>query len=143
MPFLLAFQRSIWKNCSVQNKAARLFLAEDAPSSSTQCLKLLHWLPIHLRIQHKVLTLVFKAVHGEGPQYLRDMFTHRVTSRNLRSTNRYKELHIPSVKTKTFANRSIDVVGAKWWNALPDSIKKSQNLDNFKSNLKTYLYKFH
>ena len=85
---------------SVQNKAARLVLAEDAPSSSTQCLKLLHWLPIHFRIQHKVLTLVFKAVHGERPQYLRDMFTHGVTSRNLRSTNRYKKLHIPSVKKR-------------------------------------------
>ena len=57
----------------VQVSAARVVLGRKALESSTRFLKQLHWLPIHLRIEDKVLTLVFKPLNGTAPQYLKDM----------------------------------------------------------------------
>ena len=48
----------------VQVSAARALLGRKAHKSSTRFLKQLHWLPIHLRIEDKILTLVFKPLKG-------------------------------------------------------------------------------
>ena len=55
----------------VQNIAAKLVLNWEY--SAHECLKKLHWLPVRLRIKHKVLTLLFKSLRGESPKYLREM----------------------------------------------------------------------
>ena len=52
--------------------ATRVVLGRKAHESSTRCLKQLHWLPIQLRIEHKILTLVFKALKCKAPEYLKD-----------------------------------------------------------------------
>ena len=57
----------------VQLVAARAVLGGKAHESSTRCLKQFHWLPIHLRIENKVLTPVFNALKGTAPQCLKDM----------------------------------------------------------------------
>ena len=51
----------------VQVLAAKDVLGRKANESCKRCLKQLHWLPIHLRIENKVLTLVFKALKGTAP----------------------------------------------------------------------------
>ena len=48
----------------IQNMAAKIVAGADRHDSSTEALKSLHWLPFHLRIEYKVLTLVFKSLHG-------------------------------------------------------------------------------
>ena len=53
--------------------AARAVLEREAREDSTISLNQLHWLRIILRIQHKILSLVFKALKGTAPQYLTDM----------------------------------------------------------------------
>ena len=124
----------------VQNVAARLVLGPEAPESNRDCLKSLHWLPIELRIKFKILCLVFKAVHGESPLYMREMLTECQSVRSLRSNSMYKKLEIPIVKRQTFANRSFSVQGPKWWNAIPNFIKQSESYDIFKKKLKTYIF---
>ena len=84
--------------------AALLVVGPEPPESSRHCLKILHLLPIELRIKFKVLCLVFKSLHGQQPMYMREMLTERVPSRLLRSNNIlvYKRLEIPKVKRETF-----------------------------------------
>ena len=53
----------------VQNMAARTVLQRSKYKSSSKCLEELHWLPIQYRINFKVVTLVFKCIHGLGPSY--------------------------------------------------------------------------
>ena len=67
--------------------AARAVLGREAHESSTRCLKQLHWLPINLRIEHKVLTLAFKALKGTALQHLKDMLKLSKNLRLLRSNN--------------------------------------------------------
>ena len=125
----------------VQVLAARAVLGRKAHESSTRCLKQLHWLPIHLRIEHKVLTLVFKALKGTAPQYLKDMLKLSKSVRLLRSNNMYMKLDIPRVKRESFANRSFSVMGPRLWNDIPNDVKQCVNVETFKKKLKTFLFK--
>ena len=53
------------------------------------------------------------------------------------------KLYIPRVKRETFANRSLKVVGPRWWNNLPIDIRISTSVTTFKKQLKTHLFKFY
>ena len=104
-------------------------------------LKQLHWLPIHFRIEHKVLTLVFKALKGTAPQYLKDMLLKLSKSvRLLRSNNMYMKLDIPKVKRESFANRSVSVMRPRLWNDTPNEIKQCIDVEKFKKKLKKFLF---
>ena len=110
--------------------------------SSTQCCKALHWLTIKACIEHKLLTLVHKCVHGKAPQYLKDLIReHNSDRQGLRSAKEYKKLLVPCTRRSTFAERAFSVNGPKKWNALPEELKKIVEHKVFKAHLKTYLYK--
>jgi len=53
----------------VQNAAARLILGIRKFSHITPALYELHWLPISLCIDCKVLLLTFKCIFGQAPTY--------------------------------------------------------------------------
>ena len=52
----------------LQDMTAKIVMGKSKYDSSTQCHKALHWLPTKACIEHKLLTLVHKCVHGEAPQ---------------------------------------------------------------------------
>ena len=100
--------------------------------------KKLHWLPISLRIQFKVLTLLYKSLHDLSPEYIRAMVElHTPERTGLRSENIFLHLKVPNIKRKTFAARSYIVVTPIWWNKLQNTIKQADNIDIFKTKLKT------
>ena len=62
----------------VQNLAAKVILGKSKMDSASECLLVLHWLPIFSRIQHKILTLVHKCIRGSAPEYLQNLLVvHR------------------------------------------------------------------
>ena len=122
----------------IQTIAARIVLQKESETSATACLKKLHWLPVHLHIKHKVLTLIYKSLNNEAPSYLRNLLRIKRASRNLRSNSHGITLEIPKVKWKTFAARSFSVQGAMWWNELPVFIKQKQKI--LKKVLETFLF---
>ena len=126
----------------IQNMAAKVIKGKGRYDSSTETLKSLHWLPIHLRIHHKILCTVFKCMQGNAPLYLQELLVMDDMPRNmrLRSDNVVKKLKIPRTQRKTFASRSFSVVGPTMWNALPNDLKAVESLDVFKNKLKTHLY---
>ena len=77
----------------VQDIAAKMVMGKSKYDSSTQCWKALHWLSIKACIEHKLLTLVHKCVHGEALQYLKDLNSeHKSDRHGLRSAKEYKKL---------------------------------------------------
>ena len=72
---------SIYQLQRVQNMAAKIILWKNRFDSSSESLKELHWLPIHHRIDFKVLTLVFKCIHGLAPSYLAELIKPKKQSR--------------------------------------------------------------
>ena len=100
-----------------------------------ECIKELPWLPIQFRIQHKILTLVYKTLHGDGPDYMKFMISEHIPSRSgHRSEQSYKVLSVPCTQRKTFTTRSFSVAGPTYWNALPKDVNKSENVVTFKQN---------
>ena len=53
----------------------------------------------------------------------------------------YKRLMVPKIKRKILADGSSSVAGPRQWNNLPDHVKRSPNVEQFKTKLKTYLFR--
>ncbi|KAF7236082.1 hypothetical protein EYD10_17124 [Varanus komodoensis] len=56
----------------VQNRAARLLTGTGRYVHVTPVHRQLHWLPIEVRAQFKVLVMTYKALNGLGPGYLKE-----------------------------------------------------------------------
>ena len=124
---------------SVQNKAARMITLTKRREHITPVLKTLHWLPVDVRIDFKVLLLVYKALNGLAPQYIRDLLQEYQPSRQLRSSSR-DMLEIPKSRTVRYGDRSFAVCAPKIWNNLPLAVRQCVSVSCFKSNLKTHLF---
>ena len=73
------------------NMAAKFVLGRTKYDSVAQCLKTLHWLPIHLRIEYKILVMVYKCLHKQAPGYLINLLQRTAPNRTTRTgqdTNR-------------------------------------------------------
>ena len=139
--FINVHESSLKKLQRVQNIAAKIVLKKGRRDSSTWCLKQLHWLPIKLRVQYKVLTLVHKCINDQATENLKELIKPvQPTRPGLRSSCRVHDLKIPFVKHKTFAERAFSVAGAKLWNNLPEELKLITNFNVFKAKLKTLLF---
>ena len=129
----------------VQNITARLVLNKEQVKSTTECLKILHWLPIKARIKYKAIMLVHKLLQSHALGYPLNMFAvNPIHKRCLKSSSRPNRLIVPFTRHKTFAGRSLSVEGPRLWNSLPDDVRSFQDTDQFKARLKTLLFsKFH
>ena len=117
----------------VQNIAAKIVLGKGKYDSSTRCLGELHWLPIQHRIEFKIITLVYKALHGLAPQYLTNLLTRKIQHREgLCSNDKTSQLEIPHTTRKTFAARAFSVLGPELWNQLPSDIQRINSYTIFK-----------
>ena len=124
----------------IQNAAARTVCLIPKYDHISPSLRMLHWLPIEQRIIYKVCWLTWKARHGYSPQYIRDLLiNHDTHSRGLRSANK-NLLVIPKSSTKTFGDRSFSVAAPYLWNKLPMQLKSCNEMNRFKSLLKTHLF---
>ena len=126
----------------VQNAAARRILGTVKFSHITPALHELHWLPVSLRIDYKILLSTFKCIYGLAPTYLSDLISIQSNSfYNLRSTSKLL-LDPPKGKMlTTLGGRSFLAVAPKLWNGLPVELRQATSLNSFKSRLKTYLFK--
>ena len=125
----------------IQNMSAKLVLQCKKSDSATQCLKDLHWLPIRERIIFKILILTYKCMHGQAPEYLKNLLVLHPNRRNLRSSMMSYRLMEPFTTRQTFAARLFSVAAPRLWNNLPNSLKDSSSIDHFKRGLKTLLFK--
>ena len=96
--------------------------------STTIGLRELHVLPVKTRIDFKILTLVYKCMHSQAPNYLINLIMCLPERhQGLRSNGEYKRLVVPFTKKKTFAARSFSVIGPSLWNSIVSNIRRSKN----------------
>lgn len=124
---------------SVQNTAARIVTRTKKDDSITRTLEQLHWLPVKARIDFKILTLVYKALHDLAPSYLSEIISPYKPSRLLRSAGK-NLLEVPKSNTKSYGDRSFAIYGPKLWNSIPTELRTCPSLQTFKTKLKTYLF---
>lgn len=124
---------------TVQNAAARLVTGTPRFASVRSGLRALHWLPVGQRIKFKVLCLVFKALNGMGPGFLRHMIQWYVPGRMLRSSQA-KQVVTPRVNKLAWGGRSFHCCATRAWNGLPIHIRNSSDILSFRKALKTWLF---
>ena len=80
-----------------------LVLGRYRHNNTTVCLRELHWLPVHARIDHKLFTLVYKCISGNALEYLKFLIAEYKQGRlGLRSQNKVHNLVILFTRCKTF-----------------------------------------
>ena len=101
----------------IQNSAARLILKKKKSCHITPHLIHLHWLPIKSRIEYKILLMVYKCLHGEGPKYLSSLLEEYHPTHALRSSS--QSLLVEPKTNQKYGDRAFSVAEPKLWNSLP------------------------
>ncbi|KAF7252275.1 Succinate dehydrogenase assembly factor 3, mitochondrial [Varanus komodoensis] len=89
--------KMVWILQLVQNNAVRLLTGTGRYVHMTPVLRQLHWLPIEVWAQFKVLVMTFKALNGLGSGYLKERLHPYMPARRLSSAGEAL-LREPSVK---------------------------------------------
>ena len=107
--------------------------------SSAEYRKKVNWLCMNDRRTLNGLSLLFKIINGQAPDYLKDMFT-LISEISDRSTRAYpNNIWIPNEHMSAIHRKSFRFCIPQIWNNLPESIKNSKSLYTFKKHLKTAL----
>ena len=85
-------------------------------------------------------SVVYKALNGLAPQYIRDLIQPVQHVRTLRSSSKYL-LNVPRSNSVTYGDRGFSMAGPVLWNSLPEPLQKSESIDIFKKKLKTHLFR--
>ena len=123
----------------VQNTAAKLVLGWSKYASATDALKHLHWLPICLRVECKILVQVYKCLTGAVPLYLQNQLTPlSISRRGLRSEHQSNQLVVPFTNKQIFAKPSFSVNGPLLWNVLTNELRTINDIEHLKARHKTH-----
>ena len=127
----------------VQNATAKLITRKKKFDRVTPLLEELHWLPVESRIIFKIMLICFKAQHGTGPLYIKDMLTIAKPKGgyNFRWSKDTLLLEQPSTRLVTYGHRSFSAAAQRLWNKLPLNIRESATVSTFITSLKTHFYK--
>ena len=128
----------------IQNYSDRAICKIAKYDHISPVLKQLHWLPVKARIEHKLLTLTFKAVHGQAPSYLSELISRRPTLRPGLRSNQSLLLTVPKITSRadnSTADRAFSLSAPKLWNSLPEDLRNCSSVETFKGKLKTFLFK--
>ena len=138
MHFWGVFNTQVNKLQRIQNISARIVTRSRKQEHIKPILYRLHWLPIHHRIQFKILLLVYKSLNDASPLYISDLIKEYIPTRNLRSNNQ-NLLQISRTNTNFYGERAFGTIAARLWNSIPLHIRNAPSVDSFKRALKTFM----
>jgi exonuclease III len=123
---------NIMKLQKIQNAAARLILRKKKRESVKEALKDLHWLNIDQRLSYKILLLVFKCLHNLAPSSLIKTLSVKTTNTLILQTKYFPKTNL--------GRRAFSFYAPRQWNCLPESLRCTEDIESYKSQLKTYLF---
>ena len=88
----------------------------------------------------KILLLVYKCLNDLAPTYLSELLSYTNGPRLLRSSSQ-NFLAVPRTRLKTYGDRAFSTAAPRLWNQLPPELRSVTSVDQFRSQLKTYLFK--
>ena len=130
--WLFCNSKSTGKQETIQKRALR-FLYDDYESNYEHLLTLANKPTIEVRKLRFLAIEIFKTINGLNPSFMNEIFTlntRRIESRNV--------LLVKSQRTKQYGTDTLRSLGPKIWNALPLETRTSDNLNIFKSLIKSW-----
>jgi hypothetical protein len=134
----------IWHHCSksdtyklerLQHKALK-YITGDFDSPYADILHTCHKSPLFIARIYKCMEVIFKVNNNLYPDYVCSLFTAKVSCYDLRAEH---NLALPSCNTVTYGKKSIKYIGPFYWNVLPNSVKSTDCLHDFKTKLKLWI----
>ena len=106
-----AYSTNLQKLQKLQNRVVRIVTDSPYDAHSEPLIKELGWLTIKELIHTETVKIVYKALHNEAPEYLKELF-HRLSDTQIKELRDSKTgLHIPLLRTsserKSFAYRGV------------------------------------
>ena len=86
------------------------------------------------------MLLTFKALHGEGPEYIKELLNTYTPRRTLRNSNDLC-LVVPEYHYVETRKRAFGIRAPLEWNELPYDLRNKDSAGSFKIALKTFLYR--
>ena len=133
----------IWMNGCKSNdalinkvhKRALSIVYRDFDSSFQELLTLDKGNTIHLRNLRALMTEVFKSLKNINPEFMWNIFSTKTTGYKLRSGI---VLKLPPANTTKYGVNSLCFRGSILWNTLPNSLKLSRSLEEFRCSIKNW-----
>ena len=123
------------ENCAklekLQERALRIVFNDGHTSYETLC-ESANTLPLNVYGVRFLGIEVYKCVNGLNPKYMNDMLVIRPNADRLRDSSRAIQ---PKFSSVGFGFKSFKYFGAKLWDVLPSTVKRSDNLFIFKDRL--------
>ena len=105
-------------------------------------LRELHWLPIEERgITFKIPSMTFKCLNGLATSYLSDLVTRYIPRHNLTSPIAIGLLDVRYNLRNYYGFQYFSVALPQLWYDMPLEIRSCETLNDFKKNLKSYLFR--
>ena len=91
------------------------------------------------RFNQCINSIVFKYVNDQCPNYLNEVF-QIAPENNIQTRGSFLKLKYLFRKTNA-GQRALSYIGPTIWNKIPDTLKRTKNLNTFKHNLKEHYLK--
>ena len=88
----------------------------------------------------KILLITYKALHGHGPLYLKELLQYKKQYWNTRSADDSSLLEIPKTRLTTYGDHAFYFSAPTLWNRLPLDVRSKPTISSFKHSLKTFLF---
>ena len=99
----------------------------------------LNWLPVITRFEQCVISIVLKFINGNYQYYLNEVFEFASKGNNASLRNNFLKLKQPFQNTNT-GQKALSLIGPSFWNQISETLKKTNNLNTFKHNLKKHFF---
>ncbi len=117
---------------AIQERALR-FMFNDKTSIYSSLLEKCNYTTLHFRCIKAIASEVFKSLNNLNPNFMNKIFQVKDIIYDLRDSNMLCQ---PKVNKITYGKKTFSYYGTHIWNSLPNNIKESTSLDNFKTMLK-------
>ena len=118
---------------SIQNSAIRIIFKLKKRDSLKSYLDILHWLNVEQRIYFKVTLIIFKTIHNLAPPLLCNLITIKNSSQMTLETKFF-------FSSSKAGDRAFIFYAPRLWNSLPLALRTVHNVNQFKIDLKTFLF---
>ena len=123
----------------INEMALRLALSDYTPSSNTLLGKAKST-TIHIRFIRLLALEILKTFQNLNPAFMKDYFTPKSISHSFRQND---VLCVLEVETTNYGIKSLRFLGPRIWNSLPNEIKSSQSINQFKVLIKDLYFTNH
>ncbi len=138
----------VWSNASkttldtlvkLQKRGGRMLVGAPKRTPTVEVFRELKWTSITTRWQQQKLAMVYRVSKDDGPEYMKDYFTE------VNDTHKYEtrmatngSYTLPKVSNDS-GKRTFKYSGAREWNLLPESIRKSEARTIFRARCNRFI----